>query len=117
MSVQFTCVVFSGDTRINEMMHYLDVFEPFKVVAKPCLFEITRESEPSDENLKAIAGALKDGLEKEGRRVVAVFFPLKKAGAWADNTVKVISDGGKWVMFRDLLSAYCFEGEYNEAQV
>ena len=116
-AVSFNCVVICGSRQMDQMMHSFDVFEKFKALATPKVLEIKRESEPADENLEAISKALREGLEAQGERVVAVFFPGKKAGAWVDNTVKVISDGKSWGMLRDALKAYKFAGEYNEIKL
>lgn len=114
--VTFSCIVVSCDKetlRISNMMQSLDVFEPFKVLANVNVVDITRTSEPTSDNLVDISNALKTGYEGQGYRIVAIFFPGKVEGSWVDNKVKVISDGKKWVMLRDVLKAYNFAGEYN----
>lgn len=100
-------VVISGDGKMDHMMHAFDVFESFKRYALIQTYEV----EGIDTAPSVITSAMKSAAEKIGHGVVAVFIPGVAEGAYLDTTVKVISDGSKWGMLRDVLVAYGYAGE------
>lgn len=105
-SVEIPIVCICGEKKMDDMMHMMDVFEPFKALATVQKMVITRTSEPTSEQFGVLVKALRDALETTGYRVVAVFSPNRKEGAWKDDTVKCISDGEKWCMIDPVLEAY-----------
>lgn len=104
-TVKIPIVCICGEKKMDDMMHHFDMFEPFKVFAQVQNLAVTRTSAPTPEQLATLVKAMKDALEKTGYRVVAVFSPGRKEGAWKDDTVKCISDGQKWGMLEPVLQA------------
>jgi hypothetical protein len=105
-SVKIPVVCICGLKQMDDLMHNFDLFERFKALAGVSQIEVHRTSEPTPEQLATLVKTMKDSLEKTGYRVVAVFSPGRKEGAWKDDTVKCISDGKKWGMLAPVLSAY-----------
>lgn len=96
-------VVIAGDSKLDDMMHAMDVFESFKRLAKVTTYELS-VNEKFDP-IKTVQ-ALKEALEKTGQRVVAIFYPGESIGAYLDSTVECISDGNKWAMLDKVLKYY-----------
>lgn len=99
-------VLIAGDKKLDKMMHSFDVFEPFKALADITQMVITLKNKPTDKKLEEIFNAIREGYEKQDIRVVALFCPGNKVGAYLDTTVKVISNGKKFGMLADALKAY-----------
>jgi hypothetical protein len=110
---KFNLVVIAGERRLTEFMQRADMFEPFKVLAH--IYELSAETTPkSDAEGKGFLDALaecRSTLEQDGIRVVACFIPNEPQGAYVDHTVKVISDGEKFLLLDDALKAYGYAGE------
>lgn len=109
--VEIPFVLIAGDKKMDTTMHAFDMFEPFKALAEVKSFVVTRIGKPTDKQLENMLKAIKEGYEKEGCRVVAIFCPGNKVGAYLDKTVKTISSGTKWGMLADALKAYGYAGE------
>ena len=94
-----------GDENTTRFMQDADVFEPFKIIAKPTKLVLALKEGCT--KTRAL-NDLRDLLEKSGQRVAAVFIPYDPEGAWRNEAVRVISDGTKWGMLDDCLDAYGF---------
>jgi hypothetical protein len=98
-------VAIFGHEHMTRFMQDADLFEPFKIVAKPFRLKLTLK--PDCTKIQAL-GDLKDLLEKSGQRVAAVFIPNDPEGAWRDEKILSISDGSKWCTLKACLDAYEF---------
>jgi hypothetical protein len=98
-------VAIFGHEHMTRFMQDADLFESFKIVAKP--FQIKLVLKPDCTKIQAL-GSLRDLLEGIGQRVAAVFVPNDPEGAWRDEKILSISDGSKWCTLDACLSAYDF---------
>jgi hypothetical protein len=105
---ELSCVAIYGSAWATRFMQDADCFERFKVVAKPVKLILTLKSDCSKERA---LNELKMMLEKSGNRVVAIFAPNVKEGAYVDESIKVISNGAQWCMLEDVLKAYGYTGQ------
>ena len=94
-----------GDEFTTRFMQAADVFERFKVIAKPVELALTLKKGCTKSQA---LGDVKDLLVKSGQRVAAVFIPHDPEGAWRDKAILSISDGTKWCTLNDCLDAYGF---------
>jgi hypothetical protein len=86
-------------------MQNADMFEPFKIFAKPVCLKLTLKIDCT--KAKALSDT-RDLLEKGNQYVAAIFIPNDPEGAWKNEKIRVISDGKKWCLLDDCLSAYGF---------
>ena len=100
-----SCIAIYGSAEMTRFMQDADLFERFKVIAKPAKIVLTLKDGCSDAQAMA---DLKKILEAAGQRVVAVFIPNIPDGAWVDETVKCISNGKEWGLLKDVLEFYDF---------
>lgn len=99
------CIIISGNDQTTKMMQAFDVFENFKVVANVRELKVDIKG---DKDTSEFLTFIRDSFTEKGERVVAVFIPGEKEGAWVDKTVKVISDGSKWMLLDKVLEFYKF---------
>ena len=95
-------IVIAGDRVKDQFMHNADVFEPFKVLADVHTVSFTSKKDPID--LPKVINAIAEGMQPK-YRVVAVFAPNRKEGAYVDPAVRVISNGTNWAMLDDVLKS------------
>jgi hypothetical protein len=105
---ELSCVAIYGSEWTTRFMQDADCFERFKVIAEPVKFVLTLKPDCSKERA---LNDLKMLLEKSGNRVVAIFAPNVKEGAYVDESIKVISNGTQWCMLKDVLEAYGYTGQ------
>ena len=103
-----------GDAQTTRFMQDADLFEPFKIIAKPKQIGLTLK--PGCTKIKALSD-LKDILTESGQRVAAVFIPNDPEGAWSDEKILSISDGTKWCTLKSCLDAYDFVREQSGVEV
>jgi hypothetical protein len=101
---KLTCIVFCGDAKTTQFAQGLGVFESNKVVAVPQ--RVTLSLNPNHAPQVRLLQSTKEAFEKGGQRVVAIFVPGDSEGSWRDKTVKVISDGERFVLLDEALAAY-----------
>jgi hypothetical protein len=94
-----------GDSFATRFMQDADMFEHFKIIAKPVHLKLTLK--PGCTKVKALNDT-RDLLEKSGQRVAAIFIPNDPEGSWRDDKILSISDGTKWCTLNDCLDAYGF---------
>ena len=104
MSELIVVAVF-GDERITRFMQDADLFERFKIIAKPYHLKLILKQDCT--KTQALS-ELRDLLEKNGQRVAAVFIPNDSEGAWRDEKILSVSDGSKWCTLGECLDAYEF---------
>jgi hypothetical protein len=102
---ELTAVAVFGDERLTKFMQDADLFERFKIVAKPIHLKLVLQQDCT--KTQALQ-ELRDLLEKNGQRVAAVFIPNDPEGAWRDEKILSVSDGSKWCRLDDWLNAYDF---------
>jgi hypothetical protein len=102
---ELVVVAVFGDERITKFMQGADVFERFKIVAKPMHLKLVMKQDCT--KVQALS-ELRDLLEKNGQCVAAVFIPNDPEGAWRDEKILSISDGSKWCTLNECLDAYEF---------
>ena len=98
-------VAIFGRSDMTRFMQDADMFERFKIVAKP--YQLTLSLKPGCTNIQALSD-LRATLEKFDQRVAAVFIPGSQEGAWRDENVLSISNGEQWCTLKDCLEAYGF---------
>lgn len=103
MSRMLTLVLLSGSRRIDDFMHARDVFESFRALAEPMVFNLKVTKGAKSERIVACA---REAAEKHGHRVVAAFIVGVRKGVFVDKSVRVISSGQRWCLLRDFLSAW-----------
>ena len=97
----------------DEIMHRLAVFESFKRMVRIYKLDITLKPGISlEDTLKHCRRTLESG----GIKIVALFSPGNPDGAYADHTVKAISNGNNWALLDDALKAYGFVEQKEEKQ-
>jgi hypothetical protein len=94
-----------GDDFATRFMQDADMFESFKIIAKPVELALTLK--PGCTKTKALSD-LRNLLEQSKQRVAAVFIPNDPEGAWRNEKILSISDGTKWCMLKACLDAYGF---------
>lgn len=100
-AVDVIIVAIHGDKAMDDIMHAADLFEAFRVYGVAVTYAINA----MNPDLARLITVIKEGLEKQGQRVSAIFSPGNPEGAWIDETVKVLSDGKRWCLLKDALSA------------
>ena len=105
---KLSVVAVFGPIEMTRFMQDADLFESFKVVAKP--YRLTLTLKPGCTNIKALSD-MRNALEEVGQRVAAMFIPSNPEGAWRDEKILSISDGTKWCTLDSCLEAYDFVAE------
>jgi hypothetical protein len=102
---ELTAVAVFGDDRVTRFMQDADLFEHFKIIAKPVHLKLVLKQDCT--KTQALQ-ELRDLLEKNDQRVAAVFIPNDPEGAWRDEKILSISNGSKWCTLSECLKAYGF---------
>lgn len=111
---ELVVVAVFGDAGVTRFMQDADLFEHFKIVAKPMHLKLVLKQDCT--KVQALHD-LRDLLEKNGQRVAAVFIPNDPEGAWRDDKVLSVSDGSKWCTLNECLEAYDFVQEQSDVEV
>ena len=101
---EVTINLIAGDKRIDDFLHRCGVFESFRRLGTgmSCDYEMI-VSEPDMDYLMRF----KDSLEKKGGVVVtAVWFADNPEIHYVDWTVKITSNGQKWMLLGEYLSQF-----------
>jgi len=101
--------IICSDRKKDEMMHAFGVFEPFKRLGE--VHHIIGDLNDGVTQSQALEN-IRNAFEKDGTyRILAIFIPNDPEGAYIDSTVKAVSDGCKWTLFKKMLDAYQYSGK------
>ncbi|MFA5312751.1 MAG: hypothetical protein WC375_05430 [Methanomassiliicoccales archaeon] len=102
-------VIICSDSKKDQMMHAFDVFEPFKRLGE--VHHMTGDLNDGVTQSQALEN-IRNAFEKDGTyRILAIFIPNDPEGAFIDTTVKVISNGSQWGLFKNLLASLQYAGD------
>lgn len=96
----------SGKKQLDEWMHHFDLFESCKRLGNIGGLEIEVDDSTSKEKIDGFVQHMRDALEAHGDIVTAVWLKHKPEIHYVDWSVKVTSDGKKFVMLEPLLAQY-----------
>jgi hypothetical protein len=100
------CVI-AGDKQTNKMMGMFDMNDNgMKAFALPTNYSATADESFDDAKAKKVVDGFKLAHEKAGQVVVAVIVDGFAKVAYIDKSIKMISNGSKFLFFQDLLDAY-----------
>jgi hypothetical protein len=101
--VPVTINVIAGSKSMDDLFHAADIFEPFKHFGENISFEYFLEK--SLPNLDFIA-RLKNGFEKSGDFVTAIWLAEMPDVNYVDWSVKAVSNGKKWFLLEPYLAQF-----------
>ena len=99
-------IVIAGDKKQDDIFHKLGVFESFKVLAHIHQLEIDVIKGAGDLTRQHCQNVYNEFIASDDLRPVAVFVPGRPDTVVKDETVKVVSDGFKFVMLDDVFKSY-----------